>query len=164
MNSNVLALAVAAAVSIATTSATAAVRDAPPYEAAVQQQDTGEPWRVDATVRRGMGDLRSTVDAGVAGRAIGSISGERLGELGRVIEARVGEMIACCATRETSGRHLHMVLAEMADGATLMMQGGHADARRMGLLKVVQALNLYGDLFDHSGWQPLNESIAVSAR
>lgn len=164
MNSNVVALAVAAAVSIATTSAAAALRDAPPYEAAVQQQDTGEAWRTDATVRRGMGDLRSTIDAGVAGGAARSISGERLGELGRVIEARVRELIACCATRETSGRHLQMLFAEMADGAVLMMQGGHADARRMGLLKVVQALNLYGELFDHPGWQPLDESIEVSAR
>lgn len=164
MNSNVVALAVAAAVWIATTSAAAALRDAPPYEAEVQQHDTGEPWRTDAAVRRGMGDLRSTIDAGVANRAVGSISGERLGELGRVIEARVGELIVCCVTRETSGRHLHMLLAEMTDGATLMMQGRHTDARRMGLLKVVQALNLYGDLFDHPGWQPLDESIEISGR
>ena len=73
-------------------------------------------------------------------------------------------LIACCTTRETSGRHLHMLLAEMADGAALMAQAGNADARRMGLLKVVQALNLYGDLFDHPGWQPLDESIEISGR
>lgn len=164
MSPNVVALAVAAAVAIVTTAAGATVRDAPAYDAAVQQEDTGELWRTDASVRRGMGELRATIDSVLAGRAGRGITGERLGELGHAIEARVRELIACCSSRETSGRHLHMLLAEMADGAALMTQGRHTDARRMGLLKVVQALNLYGDLFDHPGWQALDESIEISGR
>ena len=34
---------------------------------------------------------------------------------------------------------------------------GHAEARRLGLVKVVQDLNRYGRQFDHPGWQPLDE-------
>jgi hypothetical protein len=57
-----------------------------------------------------------------------------------------------------------MILVEIADGAELMRQGGVVAAQRTGLLRVVQALNLYGDLFEHPGWQRLDEPREVSPR
>jgi hypothetical protein len=169
MTPSVVAIAAAVAIAIAIAlivapAAPAALREGSGYDGAVQPEGTSQPWRADAAVRRGMDDLHAAVEASVTQGAARGIAGERLAELGRILAARSARLIACCTTPKVSGRHLHMILVEIADGAELMRQGGVVAAQRTGLLRVVQALNLYGDLFEHPGWQRLDEPREVSPR
>ena len=165
MTPSVVTIAAAAAIAlIVAPAAPAALREGSSYDGAVQQEGTSQRWRTDAAVRRGMDDLHAAIDASVTQGAARGIVGERLAELGGTLAARTTQLIACCTTPEVSGRHLHMILVEVADGAELMRQGGTVAAQRTGLLRVVQALNLYGDLFDHPGWQRLDEPREVSPR
>ena len=165
MTPSVVAIAAAVAIALIVASAApAALREGSGYDGAVQPEGTSQPWRADAAVRRGMDDLHAAVEASVTQGAARGIAGERLAELGRILAARSARLIACCTTTEVSGRHLRMILVEIADGGELMRQEGTIEAQRIGLLRVVQALNLYGDLFDHPGWQRLDQPREASPR
>lgn len=161
MRAKYLAVAAAAIVLVpAAVSATPAGRG----DTAAVEAEAARRWRPAEEVRGGIDDIRALVAASFGAGPGRPLDAVRFAELGRTIEARVSQLIACCTKDETSARHLHMLLAEMADGTQLMRRAGNVDARRMGLLKVVQALNLYGTLFDHPGWRALDERIEVSAR
>ncbi|WP_049780235.1 hypothetical protein [Aromatoleum aromaticum] len=165
MTSSVVAIAAAAAIAlIVAPVAPAALREGSSYDGAVQPEGTSQRWRTDAAVRQAMDGLHAAIDANVTQGADGGIAEERLADLGGTLAARTTQLIACCTTPDVSGRHLHMILVEIADGAELMRKGRPVAAQRLGLLRVVQALNLYGDLFDHPGWQRLDEPREVSPR
>ncbi|NMF90745.1 hypothetical protein [Aromatoleum petrolei] len=121
-------------------------------------------WRPDERVRVGIDAMRESIVVSASLRPQGATDAVRLAQLGRAMEARVAGMIACCTQDDVGSRHLYALLVEMADGIALMQRAAHPDARRMGLLKVVQALNLYGTMFTHPGWRALDETLEVSAQ
>ncbi|MCC4117727.1 hypothetical protein LLG90_20405 [Aromatoleum toluclasticum] len=163
MRTNLPSLAVAGALAFAATAAYAAAGVVPVNLAPVTAE-AARNWRPDERVRSGIDDMRAAIVANASLRTQAATDAARLAELGGTLEARVAAMIACCTQDGVASRHLHMLLVEMADGIALMQGAAHADARRMGLLKVVQALNLYGTMFSHSGWRALDETLEVSVR
>lgn len=70
-------------------------------------------------------------------------------EVGREIDS----ILADKAISRMAGRQASFLLGDMRDGLDLMRTASHDDARRVGLMKVVQDLRLYGLLFEHPGWQ-----------
>lgn len=165
MRPHLPATAFAAALAFASTaaSATSAAAFVPANPAPVTAE-AARNWRPDERVRSGIDDMRAAIVASALLRTHATADTAPLAELGRTMESRVAAMIACCTHDGVASRHLHMLLVEMADGIALMQRAAHTDARRMGLLKVVQALNLYGTMFSHSGWRALDETLEVSAR
>lgn len=165
MRPNSLALAVTAAIAITTTAFAAAAGAAfVPANLAPGTAEAARRWRPDERVRSGIDDMRAAIVANALLRTNATTDAAQLAELGRTMESRVAAMIACCTHDGVASRHLHMLLVEMADGIALMQRAAHADARRMGLLKVVQALNLYGTMFAHPDWRAMDETLEVSAR
>ncbi|MCK0511196.1 hypothetical protein [Aromatoleum buckelii] len=75
-------------------------------------------------------------------------------EVGREIDS----ILADRALSRAAGRQASLLLGDMRDGLELMRTAGHDDARRVGLMKVVQDLRLYGLLFEHPGWQGVPET------
>lgn len=53
-------------------------------------------------------------------------------------------------------RPLNLILNDISDGIELMKVARRVEARRLGLSKVVQALNFYGHQFQPRGWQWLD--------
>lgn len=137
------------------------LRDAPPYNKAVERE-AAQTWLPDAAARATMDELRVAVETGNA-LPRSDAGSDPLVRLGADIEARVAPLANCCADQQASTLHLRMLVAEISDGAQLMRTATHHDARRMGLLKVVQALNLYGALFEHPGWRVIDEQFAATA-
>lgn len=166
MRPNLAVPAVATALALASTvvAATSGSAAFVPANLAPITAEAARNWRPDERVRSGIDDMRAAIDANASPRTQAAMDAVRLAELGHTLELRVAAMIACCTKDGVASRHLHMLLVEMADGIALMQRAAHADARRMGLLKVVQALNLYGTMFAHPGWRALDETLEVSAR
>ena len=165
MRQNVVAMAVSTMILLAFAAAPAMSAPVPGTSAdgSITPQEAGRRRLADAQVREGMDEIRAAIGAAWAVRAGGLHRGQ-LAELAGIVEARAAQIGACCATAGAAGRDLYMLLGEVVDGADLMKRAGHADARLMGLLKVVQALNRYGVLFDPPGWPALDESIKLSAK
>ncbi|HJV26777.1 MAG TPA: hypothetical protein VJ673_13905 [Aromatoleum sp.] len=161
MRPNLVTIAAIAVVALSATAASASragSTDLPANNGPVAIE-AARGWRPDERVRIGMDDIRGAIIAVQSARP----DAAQLENLGHKIESRVTPLIACCTGSTAAERHLHMLLAEMADGTDLMRRAANVEGRRMGLLKVMQALNLYGVLFQHPGWRPLDEAI-VSTR
>jgi hypothetical protein len=60
-------------------------------------------------------------------------------------------MIENCVLEPEVDEQLHAVLAQVADGVSAL-EAGEIDS---GGVKIVQALNAYGEHFEHPGWQSL---------
>jgi hypothetical protein len=52
---------------------------------------------------------------------------------------------------------LHLVIADMLAGADAMSGKDRKATRQAGAVQVVQALDSYGEYFDHPGWRNLKK-------
>jgi hypothetical protein len=79
-------------------------------------------------------------------------SREAFDELAGRVQGQIDYVTANCKLPEEADRQLHIVLEQILDGIAVMK----ADKERAeGAVKIVQALELYGTHFSHTGWKPL---------
>lgn len=132
---------------------------APPPLAGIEPAPEGatataaERQPTDEAVRRGMDEIRAAIGA----RTVASLDAAAHAELATFIEARANVILQQTRLAPTARKSLQILIGDMLDGAALMKSAPNAEARRLGLVKVVQDLNRYGRQFDHPGWQPLDE-------
>ena len=93
----------------------------------------GKKWETDAPLRQGMENIRSAVAKGMNSDA-----------LAKKVEAEVAGIVQNCKLEPAADEQLHIVIADLLAAA---------EARDAGRLK--QALNAYGEHFDHAGWKRL---------
>jgi hypothetical protein len=93
----------------------------------------GKKWETDAPLRQGMENIRSAVAKGMNSDA-----------LAQKVEAEVAGIVQNCKLEPAADEQLHIVIADLLAGA---------EARDPGRVK--QALNAYGEHFDHAGWKRL---------
>ena len=111
--------------------------------------------RIDSTpTAPGLAELRATLapELPAAGSDLSAVQLQALA-------ARLSERLAGlpqAAMDPPCQRPFDLLVSDMREGTELMRIAAHLPARRVGLLKVVQALNLYGHQFKPAGWQPLH--------
>ena len=93
----------------------------------------GKKWETDAPLRQGMENIRSAVAKGMNSDA-----------LAKKVEAEVAGIVQNCKLEPAADEQLHIVIADLLAAA---------EARDAGRVK--QALNAYGEHFDHAGWKRL---------
>jgi len=93
----------------------------------------GKKWETDAPLRQGMENIRSALAKGMQSDA-----------LAEKVEAEVAGIVQNCKLEPAADEQLHIVIADLLAGAET------GDAGR-----VKQALNAYGEHFDHAGWKRL---------
>lgn len=118
------------------------------------QLDHGKKWSTDEPLRKGMGEIRSLIDAQHAGIHTGRLKPADYAALGEKIEAQVGYVVANCKLDAEADANLHIVVGEILEGVEAM-KGKEKRSPRAGAGKVVDALNDYGKYFDHPGWKRL---------
>lgn len=114
--------------------------------------NNGAKWETDDPLRRGMNNIRSDVAA-----ALPKIHGGVFGpadyvQLAEQLEGHIRYLTENCKLSPEADEQLHLVLAEVIEGADVMKA---AADRQAGALKVVQVLNVYPEYFNHPDWQPL---------
>jgi hypothetical protein len=93
----------------------------------------GKKWQTDAPLRQGMENIRSAVAKGLQNEA-----------LAKTVETEVAGIVQNCKLEPAADEQLHIVIADLLAGA---------EAKDAGRVK--QALNAYGEHFDHAGWKRL---------
>ena len=68
------------------------------------------------------------------------------------VELNVNYVVENCKLPEKPDEQLHLVLEHMFEGIEQMKA---PDGGRNGAIAIVEALNAYGEHFDHPAWQPL---------
>jgi len=118
--------------------------------------DEGRKWPTDQALRDAMTVIRNAIDASLHDIHRNRLSNARYGALAATVDARVAYIVANCKLAPAADAQLHLVIADLLDGAAAMA-GKRKDAgRRQGAAKVVSALQNYGNYFDHPGWQPID--------
>ena len=150
----VSAAAMAAALSLPALAQTAAHDHsaATPHKLALNQ---GRKWATDEPLRAGMGRIRGLVEPQLGAAHAGKLTPAQYRELGTRVETEVGGVVANCKLEPEADAMLHLVIADLAQGADTMA-GKNAKVRpALGLVKVAQAVNQYGSHFDHPGFKPI---------
>jgi hypothetical protein len=150
----VAAAAMAAALSLPALAQTAAHdhNAATPHKLSLNQ---GRKWATDEPLRAGMGRIRGLVEPQLGEAHAGKLTPAQYRELATQVEIEVGGVVANCKLEPEADAMLHLVIADLAQGADTMA-GKNAKVRpALGLVKVAQAVNQYGSHFDHPGFRPI---------
>lgn len=148
------AMAVAAALASPALAGTAAHSHdaATPHKLSLDQ---GRKWATDEPLRNGMGRIRGLVEPRLDAAHHGKLGAEQYRDLAAQVEAEVGTIVANCRLEPKADAMLHLVIADLLEGADAMA-GKNAKLRSdQGLVKVVTALNAYGRHFDHPGFKTI---------
>ena len=112
----------------------------------------GQKWQTDDALPTGMSRIRDTLDASLPLIHSGRYSAADLSTLGDWVQEQVDFVVANCKLPEEADLQLHLALTQLLDGVDALKREG---GQEQGAAAIVQALNAYGDHFDHPGWKPL---------
>ncbi|KAB2938541.1 MAG: hypothetical protein F9K21_02240 [Rhodocyclaceae bacterium] len=117
--------------------------------------NNGKKWETDAPLRRGMENVRNSIDAVHHEIHGNKLSAARYAALARKVSGEVDGIVANCKLEPMADAQLHLVIAEILDGVEAMEGKAKKVKRQAGALKVGGALEKYASHFDHPGWRPL---------
>ena len=74
---------------------------------------------------------------------------------GKEVSAQVTYMVQNCKLDPKADAQIHIVIGDIMNGVEIAEGKQHGKETASGVVKVAQALNMYGKYFDHTGWQPI---------
>lgn len=154
------ALAGLAAVTLATTGL-AAQSDAHEHEHGIAQVhhlklNAGKKWSTDASLRKGMGEIRALVAAQHDAIHRNKMQAADYAALGAKIEGQVAYIVQNCKLEPEADANLHVILEDFVAGADAMQGKDHHLSPKAGAGRVIEGLSNYGKYFDHPDWRPLD--------
>lgn len=116
--------------------------------------DHGRKWPTDKPLRSGMTQIRSSLADHLDRIHQDKLSSAEYQTMGRAIQQQVSTIISQCKLEPQADAMLHIVLTDLLAGADAMQGKGNMTPAA-GAHKAVEALNAYGNYFNHSGWRSL---------
>lgn len=114
--------------------------------------NAGKKWSTDDALRKGMSSIRTSIEAALPAAHAGKTSNAEYEALGKELGSHVAYIVQNCKLDPKADAQLHVVVADIVKGIDTM-EG--KQQRAVGVVRVAQALNIYGKYFDHAGWQPI---------
>lgn len=114
----------------------------------------GKKWASDQPLRTSMSEIRKALAAKQDAIHKGTLTPADYQALAETVNAQVANIVAECKLVPAADANLHLIVAELLAGAEAM-QGKSASKPAAGAVQTVQAVNRYGQYFDHPGWQAL---------
>jgi hypothetical protein len=127
---------------------------AAPHKLALSQ---GRKWATDEPLREGMGRIRGLVEPQLGAAHAGKLTPAQYRELATQVETEVGGIVANCKLEPKADAMLHLVIADIGAGTDAMAGKDAKTGPALGLVKVAQAVNQYGNHFDHPGFKPIRK-------
>jgi hypothetical protein len=116
--------------------------------------NNGQKWQTGETLRMGMSQIRDALGATLPLIHSGRYSAADLSTLGTWVQEQVDFVVANCKLPEEADLQLHIALTQVLDGINVIMGPG---GQEKSAVAIIQALNAYGEHFDHPGWKPLGD-------
>ncbi|WP_246264065.1 hypothetical protein [Aromatoleum toluvorans] len=117
--------------------------------------NAGGKWQTDAPLREGMVKIRANVEPKLDAIHAGRLTATQYEAMGKAVEEQLAYIVGNCKLAPEADAVLHGVIAEMSDGAEVVGGKKAVDDRSKGVVHIVNALNNYGQYFDHPGWKPV---------
>jgi hypothetical protein len=119
------------------------------------QLNKGKKWATDEALRQRMGRIQTAVATRLSAAHAGNLTGAQYGEVAKEATAQVAYIVQNCKLEPAADAVLHVIIADILEGADAMQGKVKGSAPRAGFVKVVQALDNYSTYFEHPGWKPL---------
>lgn len=152
-----IAIFLAALISAAAALPLAAVEDHQQHQTSNHMAlslDHGRKWATDEPLRAGMTQIRSAMADNLEKIHKGELTTNQYRDLGTAIQHRISTIITQCKLDPRADAMLHIIIADLITGADAMTGKGDM-APATGAHKVVEAMNAYGEYFNHPGWRGL---------
>lgn len=115
--------------------------------------NAGEKWRGDDNMLKGMDAIRAALVVHLDAIHEDRLPAEDYKALAAAVTVQTDFMIENCELEPAVDEQLHSVLGLVIEGVSDMEAGSEA---RAGAVMIIEALNAYGEHFEHPGWQPLD--------
>jgi hypothetical protein len=116
------------------------------------QLNNGQKWATDESLRQGMSRIQEAFSAEFPNIFSGKMTAQGYAALGQKIQAEIALIVQNCKLDKQADAMLHLVLAELIEGADAMSGKLPAMKPREGAQQVAQELEHYAEYFDHPGW------------
>jgi hypothetical protein len=114
--------------------------------------NNGAKWQGDQNMITGMTAIRGAMAANLGAIHSGNLSADVAARIAADVQKQLDFMIGNCVLEPEVDKQFHVVLEQVMDGAAALKAG----EVKAGAVKIVQALNTYGQHFEHPGWQKLD--------
>jgi hypothetical protein len=116
------------------------------------QLKDGQKWQTDASLRSGMASIRAAFDADHPAIHVGKQTDAQYAALATHIDQQVKSIVASCHLPAEADANLHLVIADLLQGVSLMRGEDPQRSRHDGAALVHGALRAYGQYFDDPAW------------
>lgn len=123
------------------------------HETAKPVMNDGRKWPTDAPLRQGMDGIRSALQPRQQAVHDNRLAVAQYRALAKTVNAQVSLIVASCKLPPEADVQLHLVVADLIAAAEAMAGQNKSLSRRDGALLLAQALQAYGDRFEHQNWQ-----------
>ncbi len=150
-----LSLGIALPLALSSVPALAQTHDHGHAASAALTLDHGRKWDTDAPLRQAMGNLARAVSQNLPAAHAGTLTDAQYDALGAQANREFAYIVENCKLTPQADAVLHVILGDMVNGAEAI-GGKQADQPRSGgVVRLAQALNRYGEYFNHPGWQDI---------
>ncbi|NMM29161.1 MAG: hypothetical protein HHJ12_18260 [Glaciimonas sp.] len=150
-----LLLAIALALPLTTLASEALKHE---HDAAVHTQlelNAGKKWATDIPLRQAMNSIRTTVATTLPAAHAGKLTPKQYDAFGNDITAQITYIVQNCKLAPEADAQLHIIVGDIMNGIDTAAGKQPDQKRALGVVKVAQSLNSYGDYFDHAAWQAI---------
>jgi hypothetical protein len=149
---NWLILAATLALGVAPVHAADHAHEHDAHGAATLKLNNGQKWKTDAPLRQGMASIKAAVQPHLHAIHENTLKAANYQTLAKRTNTQVAFMVENCKLAPDADAQLHLVIAELGAAAEAMAGKDKAQSRQQGALRLVHALESYGEFFDHPGW------------
>ena len=112
----------------------------------------GAKWQGDQNMITGMTAIHGTMAANLAAIHNGTLPADAANGVAADVQKQVDFMVENCVLEPEVDEQFHIVLGEVMSGISAL-EAGEVET---GAVTIVQALNAYGEHFEHPGWQMID--------
>lgn len=123
--------------------------------AATLQLNAGQKWETDAALRQGMGNIRQAMAGSLHAIHENRLSKNGYAGLAKKVENEIGNIVANCKLEPKADEQLHLIVAELLEGAGEMAGKVKTGKRQDGVVRVIGALEKYSQYFADPGFKPI---------
>lgn len=117
--------------------------------------NAGQKWATDEHLRKAMGKIRDGMNPSIQEIHRGRLAAAKYAALAKLASDEVAYMVDNCKLEPKADAQLHVLIAEILEGADAMAGKSKQVTRQQGAAKVIGALENYGTYFDDPGWKAL---------
>lgn len=117
--------------------------------------NAGQKWATDEHLRKAMGRIRDGMNQSIQEIQRGRLAAPKYAALAKLANDEVAYMVANCKLEPKADAQLHVLIAEILEGADAMAGKSKQVTRQQGAAKVIGTLENYGTYFNDPNWKPL---------